>query len=288
MTFLRLRRHALKALAAAPVLHLAGANAAALDSKFIALEKDLKGRLGVSAIDTATGKLIEYRAGERFAMCSTFKMMAAAAILSRSVKEPQLLAKRVKFTKADLVSHSPVAEKHLDDGMTFEEMCAAVMVYSDNCAANLILKELDGPAGLTRFARGIGDKAFRLDRWETELNTAIHGDPRDTTTPAAMMRSLQSLVLGEVLPVAQRTMLKDWMIACTTGLTAIRAGVPADWKVGDKTGAGGFGSRNDIAVLWPANRAPIVLAIYTVQNRKDSTSRNDIVAAAARIVAESM
>lgn len=288
MTFLRLRRHALKALAAAPVLHLAEAQAASVQARLRALEAELQGRLGVAAIDTATGKRIDYRASERFAMCSTFKMMAAAAVLARSVHEPQLPGRRIRITQADLLSHSPVSAQHLDDGMTLEQMCAAIVIHSDNGAANLVLRELGGPAGLTRFARSIGDQAFRLDRWETELNTAIDGDPRDTTTPAAMQASLQALVLGEALPAAQRGMLKGWLIACVTGPTAIRAGVPAGWTVGDKTGAGGYGSRNDIAVLWPPQRAPIVLAIYTVQKRKDGVARNDIVAAAAAIVAESI
>jgi beta-lactamase class A len=287
MTFLRLRRNALKAIAAVPLFQLKAAQAAPgpFDERFAALEKDLDGRLGVAAIDTGSGKRLAWRAGERFAMCSTFKMMAAAAVLARSAKEPQLLATHVGYSKADLRSHSPVTEKHLAEGMTLEALCAAAVVQSDNCAANLLLKTLGGPAGLTRFARSIGDKAFRLDRWETELNTAIHGDPRDTTTPGAMMGSLQQLVLGETLAPPQRQLLKDWLIACTTGPTAIRAGVPPGWTVGDKTGAGGFGSRNDIAVLWPPGRAPIVLAVYTVQRRKDSEARNDIVAAAATLVA---
>jgi beta-lactamase class A len=281
------RRRALLALAALPLLPACAAPGAdpALQSRFAALEQDLGGRLGVAAIDTGSGKLVTWRADERFAMCSTFKMMACGAVLARSVNEPALLAKRIPIAGGDLVPHSPVTEKHLADGMTLEQLCAATMITSDNAAANLILRELGGPAGLTQFARGIGDNTFRLDRYETELNSAMEGDLRDTSTPRAMMRSLQALVLGSALPPLQCKQLKDWLVACETGNQTIRAGVPADWVVGNRTGAGGFGSRNDIGIVWPPGRAPIVMAIFTVRRERGSAARHDIVAAAARIVA---
>jgi beta-lactamase class A len=146
------------------------------------------------------------------------------------------------------------------------------------------LKRLGGPAAVTAFARGIGDDSFRLDRWETELNTALPGDPRDTTTPDAMARSLQRLALGEALPALQRAQLQDWLRSATTGAERIRAGVPADWRVGDKTGTGAHGTANDIAVIWPPHRAPLVLAVYTTQPSQDAKPRNEVLAAAARIV----
>ncbi len=290
MTIDSSRRRALLTIAAVPLLPACATGAAdrALHDRLTILEHDLKGRLGVAAIDTGKGRVITYRGDERFAMCSTFKMMASAAVLARSVTDPQLLGRRVKYARADLVAYSPVTEKHIDDGMTLAELCASTMIFSDNSAANFILDQIGGPEGLTRFARSLGDEAFRLDRRETELNTAIPGDPRDTTTPRAMLLSLQKLVLGNALPPSQRQQLKDWLIACATGAKTIRAGVPGDWTVGDKTGSGGYGSRNDIGVLWPKGRAPIVLAIYTTQTVKNASSRDDIVAAAARIVAESI
>ena len=282
------RRTMLAALAAVPVSYLSGCAhpaAAATDAGFAALEKDLGGRLGVSALDTGSGRSVGYREHERFAMCSTFKAIAAAAILARNAGAPGLLQKRIRYAKDDLVTYSPVTEQHLQDGMTLEQLCAATVIHSDNGAGNLILREIGGPAGLTRFARTIGDTQFRLDRWETELNTAYVGDPRDTTTPAAMSGTLNALLLGAALPARERAQLTQWMLDCATGATRIRAGVPAGWKVADKTGTGGYGSANDIGMIWPTARAPIVLSVYTVQHAQDGKARNDIVAAATRLVA---
>jgi beta-lactamase class A len=284
------RRRALLSVATLPLLPacVIGNTSRVLQDRFATLEQALQGRLGVAAFDPLNRKWITYRSEERFALCSTFKMMASAAVLARSVTEPQLLASRIHYSEMDLVTYSPVTEKHVVDGMTVEELCAATMIYSDNCAGNLLLDQLGGPAALTRFARNIGDKEFRLDRRETELNTAIPGDPRDTTTPRAMALSLQSLVLGNSLPHAERQKLKEWLLACATGGKTIRAGVPSDWTIGNKTGSGGFGSRNDIGILWSRSRPPIVLAVYTTQHKKDASSRDDVVAAAARIVVETI
>ena len=286
------RRLALAALSALPLIQLGGcANVGAgpeTDGRFSALERDLNGRLGVFAIDTGSGRTLGYRQDERFAMCSTFKAIAAAAVLSMQARQPGFLQRRIRYTKADLVSYSPVTEKHLDDGMTLEELCAATVIYSDNSAANLLMREIDGPSGVTRFTRSIGDATFRLDRWEPDLNSAIEGDPRDTTTPAAMVSTLRALVLGSALPAPERNLLTGWLLACATGAERIRAGVPAGWRVGDKTGTGAFGSANDVGVIWPHRGAPIVLAIFTVQKSADSEARSDLVASAARVVAERM
>ncbi|MES2263256.1 MAG: class A beta-lactamase [Pseudomonadota bacterium] len=291
-----LRRQALRAAAALPLMPLllslpplpalavASVDTPDVQASLAALEQDLKGRLGVAAIDTGSGKIIGYRADERFPFCSTFKMMLAAAVLARSAQQPGLMDKRIRYAKSDLVSHAPVTEKYVEQGMTVRELCDATARYSDNPAANLLLAELGGPAALTVFARGIGDTEFRLDRLETALNSAIPGDVRDTTTPAAMMRSLQKLVLGDGLPKAQQQVLTDWLLNNTTGDDKIRAGVPAGWRVADKTGSGAYGASNDIAVLWPPGRAPIVLAIYTTHLDDKAKGRSDIVAAAARAV----
>lgn len=248
------------------------------------LEKNLSGRLGLFALDTGNGRRLRFRAEERFPMCSTFKFMLAAATLARSVTEPGLLAKRIPFSAADLQSYAPVCTKHLGEAMSLEDLCAAAMEYSDNTAANLLIRELGGPAEITRFARSIGDPAFRLDRIEPELNSAIPGDERDTTTPEAMAASLRRLVLGEALPLTPRKRLEAWLLDNKTGAGRIRAGLPADWQVGDKTGTGAFGTANDIAVLWPPHRAPIVLTIYTTRTAEKAAPRNDLLAEATRIV----
>jgi beta-lactamase class A len=242
------------------------------------IETESGGRLGVAAFDTGRQIQLGYRGNERFPMCSTFKVLAASSILAR---EPALLAERIRYTKADLVPYAPVTEQHLADGMTNAELCAAAIELSDNVAANLLMKQIGGPAGVTAFARSLGDDTFRLDRWEPDLNSATPGDPRDTTTPVAMMRTLQKLTLGDALAPAQRKLLVDWMLSSPTGAERIRAGVPAGWKVADKTGSGSHGSTNTIAVLYPPARAPIVIAVYFTQSPKQ---RNDVVAAAARAV----
>jgi beta-lactamase class A len=247
------------------------------------LEKEFGGRLGVAALNTADGRQLLHRADERFPFCSTFKMMLSAAVLSR---EPALLKKRISYDKSDLVSYSPVTSKRVGSGMTVAELCEATLQISDNAAANLLMKQIGGPAAVTAFARSIGDTEFRQERWETELNTALPGDPRDTTTPLAMAKSLQKLVLGDALPPAARKQLKDWMLGNTTGATRIRAGVPVGWPVADKTGSGDYGTVNDIAVIWPPGKAAIVLAVYTTQPNKDDKTRPEIHGDVARIVTE--
>lgn len=290
MTDFTKRRTVLLALAAAPLTHAAEL----LDSPptvtpltpaamLARLETASGGRLGVAALNTADGRQLLHRADERFPFCSTFKMMLSAAVLA---KEPSLLKKRVLYAKSDLVAYSPVTEKHVGKGMTVAALCEATIQYSDNGAANLLMKQIGGPAAVTAFARAIGDNEFRLDRMETELNTAVPGDPRDTTTPAAMAASLHKLVLGDGLAPAQRKQLKDWMLGNTTGDTRIRAGGPSNWQVADKTGTGDYGTTNDIGVLWPAGKAPIVLVVYLTQPGKDDKPRSEIIAEAAKIVSE--
>jgi beta-lactamase class A len=249
------------------------------------LEASSGGRLGLAAIDTGSGVRLLYRADERFAFCSTFKVIAASAILKRSESEPGLLERRVAYTAQDLVNYSPITKPHMASGMTVAELCAAAIDYSDNTAANLLMKILGGPQAVTAFARSIGNNTFRLDRWETELNTAIPGDVRDTSTPASMAHSLQQLALGDALAPSRREQLQAWLRANTTGAKRIRAGVPADWQVGDKTGTGDYGTTNDIGVVWRSSGAPLVVAIYFTQPRQDASPRDDVLASAARIVA---
>jgi beta-lactamase class A len=258
--------------------------AATAQAKLGHLEKTSGGRLGVCAIDTGSGVTITHRADERFPMCSTFKVMAAGAVLARSARTEGLLQQRIHYSAGELVSYSPITEKHLGDGMTVSELCAAALQYSDNTAGNQLIKLLGGPAGVTAYARAIGDNTFRLDRWETALNSAIPNDPRDTTTPSAMAHSLQTLVLGDALPEPQRKQLEDWLRGNTTGGKRIRAALPAGWKAGDKTGSGGYGTTNDIAVFWPPDRKPVVLAIYYAQDQPNVKWRDDVLVATTRIV----
>lgn len=250
------------------------------------LEQASGARLGVSALDTATGLQIRYRADERFPLCSTFKVFVASAILHRSVENHDLLQQRIHYSRNDLVTYSPVTEKHLDDGMTVAELCAAAIQYSDNTSANLLMKILGGPAAVTSYARSIGSSEFQVDRWEPEMNTAIPGDLRDTTTPASIERGLQSLVLGDGLPDLQRKQLKEWLIGNTTGSKRIRAATPSDWQVGDKTGSGDYGTANDIAVLWPSEGQPIILAVYQTHEQAEATRSDELIVAVARIVLE--
>ena len=250
------------------------------------IESAARGRLGVSALNMANDNRVEYRAEERFPLCSTFKVMVAAAILQRSTSETQLLQKRIRYSKEQVEKsgYGPVTQKHVTDGMTIAELCAATLQYSDNAAANLLMTELGGPAAVTAYMRAIGDDVFRLDRWEPELNTAVPGDERDTSTPAAVERSLEKMVLGNALATPQREQLVSWLKGNTTGGKRMLAGVPRGWIVGDKTGTGSYGTTNDAGILWNAKGTAIVAAIYFTQNDKDAAPREDVVAAATRIV----
>lgn len=283
----RTRRTLLLAAAAAPFASACASSARSstpdAEARLAALERSAGGRLGVFARHTGDGRQVRHRAEERFPVCSTFKVILAGAVLQRSGSTPGLLDQHIRYTRQDLVAYSPITEKHVADGMTVAQLCAAAIQYSDNGAANLLMHRLGGPAAVTAFARSIGDQTFRLDRWETELNTAIPGDPRDTSTPAAMAASLQALALDSALPAVQRTQLQAWLRGNTTGAARIQAAMPAGWQIGDKTGSGDYGTTNDIAVLWPPAGAPVVVAIYFTQAAPDAKWSNETIASAARI-----
>lgn len=252
-------------------------------SSLVALEKTSGARLGVWALDTGNRRIIRHRADERFPLCSTFKVMLVAAILKRHTKDASLLEKRIRYTRQNLVTYSPITEKHLDNGLTVSELCAAALQYSDNTAGNLLMRLLNGPSAVTAFARSIGNDPFQLDRWETRLNSALPGDRRDTATPASMGRSLRKLSLGDVLALPASQQLNAWMRGNTTGDKRIRAAVPATWQVGDKTGSGDYGTANDIAVLWPPDRSPIILAIYSTHSQADSKWNDATIAQVAHL-----
>jgi beta-lactamase class A len=249
------------------------------------LERRSGGRLGVFAIDTGSGRTLEHRPHERFPMCSTFKLLAVGAVLARVDARNEDLGRRVGFVQSDMLDNSPVTAANLNlASMTIGQLCEAAIVQSDNTAANLLLHSLLGPAGVTKFARKLGDPVTRLDRDEPAVNSAIPGDPRDTTSPAAMASDARALVLGNVLSPRLRARLTAWMRACETGTHALRAGVPANWIEGDKTGSGAHGTSNDVAVFWPPQRAPIVIAAYATGLRGSSAAHVAVLAAVGRIV----
>jgi len=244
------------------------------------------GRIGVAALDTGTGKHIEYQANERFPMCSTFKVLAAAAVLQLVDEGKEQLDRMVAYGKEDILEYAPVTKEHLKEGgMTLANLCGAAIEKSDNTAGNLLLRAIGGPSGLTSFLRALGDETTRLDRMEPDLNTAIPGDERDTTTPAAMRDDLVRLLTGDVLSPASLRQLEMWLAGSKTGAQMIRAGVPTTWRVGDKTGRGDNGAINDVAVLRPPNRPPIFLAIYSVGSAAAASERTATVAEVARVVA---
>jgi beta-lactamase class A len=251
------------------------------------LEARHGGRLGVAVFDTASGLELQYRAGERFAMCSTFKFLAAAAVLKRVDDGEEQLDRRIPFGESDLDSYAPVTRQHLNDGgMSLLDLCAAAVVWSDNTAGNLLLRALGGPQGVTRFARSFGDAVTRLDRTEPTLNTAIPGDERDTTSPAAFLQDMRVLLRTDMLSASSRRQLEEWMVAAKTGLKRIRAGVPPSWRVGDKTGTGENATANTVAILYPPGRPPILAAVFYTGSQGSPDDRNAVHAEIGNVIAE--
>lgn len=251
-----------------------------------ALESAHGGTLGVSALDTGSGQRISYRGEQRFPMCSTHKVLSVAAILTAVDQGRLSLDQRIPYSAADLLSYAPITRAHVSQGeMTLGALCAAALDWSDNTAANLLLAQIGGPAGWTRYARSIGDAVSRLDRNEPTLNTAIPGDPRDTTTPNAMLADLNRILLGQVLSARSRQQLTDWMLASSITCPLIKAGVPKDWRVADKSGSGEHGTRNDIGLILRSQKAPILATIYLTGSPLDLAGQNTVVAAVASVIA---
>jgi beta-lactamase class A len=273
-------------LAKTPPTAQAGAKLQAAD--FAALEKASGGRLGVTLLDTASGRRIGHRQDERFPMCSTFKLALSAAVLHLADQGTLSLDRRLPVRQQDMLSHAPVTKRHVGKDLTVRDLCRATMVTSDNPAANLLLGVVGGPAGVTAFLRANGDAVTRNDRLEPDMNRFAPDDPRDTTSPAAMAASLQRFVLGEVLTPASRLQLADWLIDNETGDARLRAGLSPAWRVGDKTGSNGEDTTNDIAILWPlAGGAPWVLASYLQGATVDDAGRNDALRQVA-VIAEKL
>lgn len=252
------------------------------NKQFAAIETAAKGRLGVAVLDTATGRTLAYRGEERFPLLSTWKALASGCVLARVDSGKDALDRRITYSQASVLSYAPVTKHHVSDGMTLGELCAAALELSDNTAANLLLDTIGGPKGLTAWLRSIGDTVSRLDRTEPTLNEARPGDPRDTTTPRAIADTLNTLLLGTVLSPASRRQLTDWMIACKTGASRLRAGLPPDWRVGDKTGTNDTGA-NDIAIAWPTGRAPLIIACYLADTNVPLAERDAAIANVAKV-----
>ncbi|HEY1154423.1 MAG TPA: class A beta-lactamase [Pseudolabrys sp.] len=252
------------------------------------IERRSGGRLGVTVLDTRSGQQSGWRMNERFPMCSTFKLIAAAAVLRRVDRGAERLDRRVVVRHSDIITYSPVTKERIGQaGITIAELCEAAVTLSDNTAANLILKSLGGPRAITAFAHSLGDRATRLDRIEPFLNSAIPGDRRDTTTPAAMAKTIRTLVLGDALSAASRAQLVAWLRGNKTGDTRLRAGLPEGWICGDKTGTGVRGTSNDIGVLWPPQqREPLVVTAYLTGSTGDAKARDAVLADVARAVVE--
>lgn len=267
----------------------AGFDPAPLEKTVQDAESRLSARIGVAVLDTETGKTFTHRADERFPLNSTFKAFLCAALLEKGEQGEVQPDRRVKIRKEDLVSYSPVTEKKVGSGgMTYLELCDAAITISDNAAANLVLETVGGPQGLTDYLRGIGDTITRLDRTEPALNEGQAGDSRDTTTPAAAVATLRKLVLGDALSPAARDQLTGWLLDNQVGKATLRAGLPEEWPVADKTGAGGNGSRNNIGVIWPDDRQPVVIAVYITQTDASFDDRNKAIADIGAALAESL
>ncbi|MFF9151539.1 class A beta-lactamase [Streptomyces sp. NPDC014846] len=275
------------AASAPPAAAAPGTGSPGAETELRDLEQRYDARLGVFAHNVRTGRTLSHRAGERFAMCSTFKAFAAAAVLrDHGARAP--LDRVIHYPPHDILPHSPRTQENLATGMTVGDLCAAAIQYSDNAAGNLLLREIGGPAGLTRFLRSLGDDVSRLDRWEPELNTAIPGDLRDTTTPRAIGGSLERLALGRALGDADRERLVGWLKGNTTSAERFRRGLPDGWVLADKTGTGSYATANDIGVAWTTRRTPVVLAVLSARSAEDATVDEALVAEAARVIARTV
>jgi beta-lactamase class A len=269
------RRTLFAALASAYVASACAHRYASLQREFAAsvaaIRSRIGGRIGAYMLDTQSQLELAFNARERFAMCSTFKLLLAAAVLRRVDSGTLTLDDKLQLRPEDMVAHAPVTSLHLAEGsMSVRDLCSAIVTVSDNPAANILLAATGGPSGLTQFLRGVGDRVTRLDRTELALNTNLPGDPRDTTTPQAMARSMERVLLGDVLSTQSKLQLIAWLRQSTTGLARLRAGLPEEWKAGDKTGTGANGAVNDVMIAWPPGRSAVIGTVYLSESRRST------------------
>jgi beta-lactamase class A len=261
-------------------------SAPSADPRFAELEAEFDARLGVYALDTGTGLALEYRADERFAYASTIKALLAGVVLDETTDAE--LEELVAYDASDLLDYAPITEQNVATGMTLRALADAAVRYSDNTAANLLFDRIGGPAGLDAALGELGDDVTQVDREEPELNEATPGDPRDTSTPRALAADVERFVLGDALDAGDRETLTAWLVGNTTGDALIRAGVPEGWTVGDKTGSAAYGTRNDIAVLWPTDGAPIVIAVLSSRAAADADHDDALLARATTVALEAL
>ncbi|MGY0070723.1 class A beta-lactamase [Streptomyces sp. QTS137] len=267
-----------------------------LDRTLRELEKSYGGRIGAVGIDLGTGRTVRYRADERFPFNSMFKVFACAAVLHKARTDaPGLMDEVVRWKPAemaDLTANSPETIEYTDTGMTPAQLCRAGITKSDGFAGNMLLKQIGGPRGLTEFFRETGDRTSRLDRPEPGLTEWKPGETRDTTTPAAAARTFTELTTGKTLHARDRARLVGWLKASLTGANRIRAGLPEDWTVGDKTGTGGarnYGTANDLAIVWtPGSNAPIVLSVFTNRDSNGTPHDDKVIASTATALAKAL
>lgn len=277
------------ALAATCVAGTAGAfDRGVLSSEIDRIAGECGGRLGVAILDMQTHEPFDRDGDARYPICSTFKFLAAGAVLKRVDEGKEQLDRVVPVTASDVVPGSSHIKAPVPGGLTMAALCETALIYSDNTAGNLILASLDGPPAIGAFARTLGDTVTRLDRNEPTLNESIPGDPRDTTTPNAMLRDMQSLLIGETLSSASRNQLMQWLMNNKTGDSRLRAGLPRDWRIGDKTGTGERGSTNDIAIAWPPGRGPMLIAAYMTETSAPPERRNATLADVGRAIVKGM
>ena len=257
-----------------------------LATRLADLERKRGGRLGVALLDTDSGHRVSHRGDERFLMCSTFKFLLVAAVLTRVDQGTERLGRRIVFNKDVILDYAPTTKHHVGPpGMTIAQLCEAAVTLSDNTAANLLFASIGGPSSLTRYARSLGDPFTLLDRMEPALN------PYDTTTPNATLADMQEILLGHALSQASREQLIRWMLDCQTGHQSLRAGFPGGWRVGDKTGqwdGNGVAANNDIAVAWPPERKPLLVTAYYDNAHTAASARKAVLAEVARTVARSV
>lgn len=277
--------HATAAARVTAAAHATG-RGAGVTGRLRDLERRYDAKLGVYARNLRTGRTVRHHADDLFPICSVFKTLAAAAVLRDLDRDGEFLARRIHYTEADLVDGSDETRKHLAEGMTVAELCDVTIRFSDNAAGNLLLRELGGPTAITRFAHSLGDPVTRLDRWETELNSAEPWRVTDTTSPRAIGRTYARLVLGDALPAADRELLTHWLLNNTTSDDRLRAGVPPTWRVADKTGGGAYGTNNNVGIAWTPDGTPVVLAILSRKSDPAAVRENALIAEAAAVLSE--
>lgn len=273
---------------------VASANAHAFNDKWLlqatqSEEEKLNARIGIAVIDKESGMTWSYRGDEAFPINSTHKAYLCAALLEKVDQKKLALSDRTTLSKRDLVTYSPITEKLLPPQTASNaQLCEAAVSYSDNTAANKVLETIGGVAGFNGFMRSIGDQKTRLDRKEPELNEGTPGDPRDTTTPVAAVRSLDQIFFSDVLSQRSKAELKTWMINDKVAADLLRKTMPSGWGIADKTGAGGYGSRSIVAVVYPSGKKPLLVSIYITNTKATIGESNAAIARMGSILFKSM